>query len=316
MKFHSIIRLICLVCCFTLQVKPGSAQVDEPVFAPIGATWYYSPSSSGPPWITDPLRAYFLVEKDTIMLGFEARVIGCYVNEDNQIRRVDSLTKYIATIGDKVYYKVEDEFVLLFDFGAAPGDTIHSIVEDFGLSIGCGSDFSQGVINFSYVVDSVGMVFVDGEELRVLYVNSISQAPDPEWVFWEPIIERIGPMNYGAFWWGHGHGCILESGFLRCYVDPEISWRSSYYDDDLPCDYISATSEIQAKTYIIHPNPASTYITLPPGVEHLRLFDMTGRKMEINLFGNELDVALYPAGMYIIRFELDGAVRVATFIKI
>jgi hypothetical protein len=315
MKFHSFIRLICLISCFALQTKPSSAQIDEPVFAPIGATWYYSSPSNGPPWIATALSVYFLVEKDTFMFGVDARVIGCYVNEDNQITRVDSLTKYIATIGDQVYYKVEDEFVLLYDFGAQPGDTIHSKVEEFGVDIGCMSDFSQGVIDFSYVVNFIDVQLIDGVELRVLNAHSLSNDPDPDWNFDGLMIERIGIMGYAMFWWGRGQGCIFEGGSLRCYEDPEISWRSSDFSESLPCDYISATSEIQAKAYIIHPNPASTYITLPTGAEHFELFDMTGRKMEVVHFDNELEVASFPAGMYIILFELDEVVRVATFIK-
>ncbi len=315
MKFQSIIRSICLICCFTLQGMPGNAQIDEPVFAPIGASWYYSSVSIGPPWIAAELGVYFLVEKDTFMLGVEASVIGCYVNVESQIVRIDSLTKYVATIGDKVYYRVEDEFVLLYDFGALPGDTIHSKVEDFVISIGCGSDFSQGVIDFSYIVDSVGTLFFDGEELRVLFVQSISQSPDPDWVFWEPIVERIGPMGWGGLWWGRGEGCIFEAGYLRCYIDPEITWRSSDFSESLPCGYISATSEIQTKTYTIHPNPASTLIALQPGAKHVGLFDMTGRSMQLSYFDNQVDDATYLAGMYIIRFELDGVGRMATFVK-
>jgi hypothetical protein len=250
------------------------------------------------------------------MLGVDARVIGCYVNKDDQIIRVDSLTKYIATIGDKVYYKVEDEFVLLYDFGAQAGDTIHSKVEDFVISIGCDSDFSQGVIDFSYIVDSVWTQFIDGEELRVLHVHSLSNDLDPDWIFEGPVIERIGIMGYASFWWGRGQGCIFEGGSLRCYEDPEISWRSSDFSESLPCDYISATSDIQAQTYTLHPNPASTHITLPTGAEHVGLFDISGRSMELFHYDSDLDVAPYPAGMYIIRFELDGVVRVLSFIKI
>ncbi len=315
MKFQSIIRSIWLICCFSLPAALSNAQLDGPVFAPIGASWYYSSVSNGPPWIAAELGVYFLVENDTFMLGVEARVIGCYDNVENQIVRIDSLTKYVATIGDKVYYKVEDEFILLYDFGAQPGDTIHSKVEDFEINIGCDSDFSQGVIDFSYIVDSVGTLFFDGEELRVLFVQSLSQSPDPDWVFWDPVIERIGPMGWGGFWWGRGEGCIFEAGYLRCYNDPEITWRSSDFSESLPCDYISATTEIQTKTYTIHPNPASTHIALPPGAKHVGLFDMTGRSMQLSYFDNQVDVATYPAGMYIIRFELDGVGRKATFVK-
>ncbi len=315
MKSQFCLRILCLICCFVDQTNFSKAQGDESVFAPIGATWYYSPAHFGPPWITDPLRAFFLVEKDTFMLGYDARVIGCYVNDNNQMLRVDSLTRYVATIGDQVFYKVEDEFVLLFDFGAQAGDTIHSKVDEFGLEIGCGSDFSNGVIDFSYVVDSVGLQYTDGEELRVLYVHSIDQSPDPDWVFWEPIVERIGPMSFGAFWWGRGQGCIFESGYLRCYIDDDINWRSSYFDDQLPCDYISSANQIQYPRYRLYPNPAETNIYLPQAAVHVGLWDIMGRSFQISILGNEIDVSTYPPGMYILRFELEGIMRASSFVK-
>ena len=250
------------------------------------------------------------------MLGFDAKVVGCYVNQENEMVRLDSLTKYVATVGDKVYYKVKDEFVLLYDFGAQAGDTIHSKVEEYPFEVGCQSDFSQGDIDFSYVVDSVGLQYIDGEELRVLYVHSINNPiPESNWVFWEPIIERIGPIGYGGLWWGKGEYCILESGFLRCYVDPEISWRSSYFPDHLACDYISASTEIKSEVFVIHPNPASTRVYLPQDAEHVALYNLTGHKLPIKNVENEIDVSIYPSGMYFIRFEMEGKIKVASFVK-
>lgn len=291
------------------------AQLGDATFAPIGASWYYSPSSFGPPWVVDPLYAQFVAERDTLMQGYQARVIGCYVNTEGQMVRVDSLTKYVATSGDKVYYKVADEFQLLYDFGAAPGDTIHSRAEDFSLSLGCGSDFAGEVIDFSYIIDSVKTVVIDGEELRVQFVHSIDQYPEPNWVFWSPIVERIGYSGFGGWWWGQGEGCILESGYLRCYSDSEISWRDPNFNDNLPCDYISASSEVQVEKYTLYPNPANTHLTLPPGAEQVTLFDVTGQKLEVDRFENEVDITSYPSGLYIIRFELDGMAGVASFIK-
>jgi len=301
---------------FLIVQASSITQGQDVVFAPIGATWSYSQSSSGPPWLTDPLFVQFIVEQDTLIQDYPARVIGCYVNENDQMVRVDSLTKYVATIGDQVYYFVENEFVLLFDFGAQAGDTIHSSVEEFGLSLGCGADFSEGVIEFSYVVDSVGLQTIGGEQLRVLHVHSIYQAPEPDWVFWEPIVERIGPMSFGAFWWGHGEGCILESGYLRCYADHEINWRSPYfYNDNLPCDYISSSTEIQSSSYILHPNPATTHVYLPEGAEQVKLLDVTGQRLLIENSGNGIDVSPYPSGMYFIRFKVDGGLKVSSFVK-
>ncbi|MBP6681021.1 MAG: T9SS type A sorting domain-containing protein [Saprospiraceae bacterium] len=298
-----------------MHASSVTIHAQDIVFAPIGATWSYSSSSFGPPWLSDPLYMQFIVERDTLMSGYDARVIRCYVNENNQMVRVDSLTKYVATIGEQVYYFVENEFVLLYDFGSQPGDTIHSRVEKFALNIGCDSDFSNGDIEFSYVIDSLWLQSIDGEDLRVLNVHSLSHSPEPDWFFWEPILERIGPISYGGLWWGKGEYCIPESGFLRCYVDQEITWRSPYFNDNLPCDYISSSTEIQSSSYIIHPNPAMTQVYLPEGSVQVELFDITGQRLFVENSGIEIDVSAYPPGMYFIRFNLDGELMVSSFVK-
>jgi hypothetical protein len=280
---------------------------ETTVFAPIGSTWYYSGESFGPPWQTDPLFGYYFVEKDTFLLGRQARAIGWYSNDEGIIERVDSLSKYVSVEGDRVYYKVGNEFVLLYDFGAAPGDTIYSKVESSDLSLGCISDFEEEVIDFGYVIDSVGTMTVDGEELRVQYVTSLSGSGEDQWGFFsDPVIERIGYYGWGGFWWGQGLTCILETGYLRCYEDPDISWRHPDFNQHLSCEYISSVAPVDIGYIALYPNPTSGLVMLPEGVEEVEVYSMEGMKMAIEVRGNEIDLSGFSFGMYIVRFEKEG----------
>jgi len=282
---------------------------DTTVFAPIGATWYYSNASFAPPWSTDPLYCLFLVEKDTFMLGYHARVIGCYVNVEGHLERRNELTKYVAAIGQKVFYKVGDEFVLLYDFGAQAGDTIYSKVEPFELSLGCISP--DTIIDFSYVIDSVALHLVDGENLIAQFVSSIHQSPGLNWGFWDfiPIYERLGNWGWGGFWWGTGmDGCILEGGYLKCYIDDQITWHQPGFNESYACDYLYAGDAESEKTIPIFPNPTSGLFTLSEHARVLSIYSLEGKEVNFISMENRIDLSGNPAGLYVVKFEVEKQV--------
>ena len=292
-------------------IDTTSVLQETTVFAPIGTTWYYSGSSFGPPWQTNPLYGYYFVEKDTFLLGRQARAIGWYSNKEGIVERVDSLTKYIAVDGDRVYYKVGNEFVLLYDFGAEPGDTIHSKVESSDLSLGCISSFEVEVIDFRYVIDSVSTMFIDGEELRIQFVTTIIEDDDDQWVFHtNMLIERLGYAGWGGFWWGQGLTCIFETGYLRCYEDPDISWRHPDFSEHLSCDYVSSAADPDIISISMYPNPTNGIVHLPEGAEHIEVYSIEGGRMPFTRNGNEIDLGEWPAGMYVIRLNIEGRVYV------
>ena len=281
----------------TIQVS------DSTVFAPIGATWYYSSTSGGPPWQENALSCLFLVEKDTAMLGYNARVIGCYVNEEGQLERRDDLTKYVATVGQKVYYKVGDAFVLLYDFGAAIGDTIHSKVEPFELSLGCND--VDSITDFSYVIDSVKIANEDGEDLVAQYVHSLNET---EWGFWEwiPIYERMGNWGWGGYWWGRGYGCILEAGYLKCYVDNEITWHDSSVNEQYGCDYLSTPEVHDSYQNLLYPNPTTGIISLSGEGKIVAVYSLDGRPVKFSVLENEMDLGGNSPGIYVVKMEHGG----------
>src|SRR5688572_25846267 len=179
--------------CFTcLQAQQTT------VFAPPGATWYYST------WILiPPVELMTFVSEGEIELnGINAQILRFYKTIDGVLQPVDSLNKYVYTSGNKVYYWVEDAFYLLYDFGAEAGDTIYSRVEDFPQSLSCSSDFSEDPFDFSYRIDSLGATIIDGQILRLQYVTPIYTPDDMNWIIESPVVERIGQYGFASFWWG------------------------------------------------------------------------------------------------------------------
>jgi len=224
-----------LVVIIVLNCNNKSIAQDSTIFALINATWYYNQYSLPP---ANKLLT-FVSERDTSIDGYNAKIIGCYIYQNQELIRVDSLTKYTSTICNKVYYKVNSEFVELFDFGADIGDTIHSAGEMFPILMGCDADFTNDTVQFSYIIDSISSIIIDGTTLRMQYVHvsSSSTGLGPNWYFNSPIIERMGQIGYGSFWWGGGADCITGVGYLRCYIDSDISFRNHEFIGNYDCDF-------------------------------------------------------------------------------
>ncbi|HZV71741.1 MAG TPA: T9SS type A sorting domain-containing protein [Saprospiraceae bacterium] len=256
-------------------------------------------------------------EKDTLLDGFNARILGCYVSISGELKRIDSLTKYIATNGNKVYYRVVNEFVILFDFDAIQGDTVHSAVEEFPIDMGCYSDFSSGIIQYSYVIDSISTIIIDGTELKIQYVTVISPISGPTWQFYNPIIERIGNKELGSFWWGEGEACILEdNGFLRCYHDSDITYRSPIFDEDLACDYTIIPELEIDNTLNVYPNPANNVIIIPSESINIEIYNSLGTKFPFEINAGEIDIHEFESGIYFLIFQSNGILKHSTFLII
>jgi hypothetical protein len=284
------------------------------VFGPIGAMWYYTPYES------QPSNSLFIFksERDTIMYGFNARIISCFVYENGELSRIDSLTKYISTVGDKVFYKVANSFSLLYDFGASPGDTIHSSVEEFPIFMGCNTNFTDSVIEFTYVIDSNNVWDINGELLKVQFIRVIDSPQDQEnWYLNNPIIERIGQIGYGATWWGVGDICLPGGvGYLRCYYDADIYFKNPNYNSNLSCEFTNIAESINDNSFIIYPNPASSFINIPLNAKNIAILDFVGRVISLMPDNNVIDISDFIPGYYIIRFQVNGILNYEKFMKV
>ena len=225
-------------------------------FAPVGASWRFNEAviSNG----SEGSKQYrYTSLKDTMINGLETRLLQAEIWQNGLFAPINEANKYVSTIGEKVYYQVNGEFVLLFDFAAKKGDTIHSRIELVPVIMtSCSSP--QTPVSFTYVIDSLGLIVVDGVELRIQFVKHIEDEP---WII-HTIIERIGASS-DETWFGSGTPCVT-SGFpakLRCYQDNEILFKGNIFGED--CDFVAAFPELSGHAEVTFgPNPFNESFTV------------------------------------------------------
>ena len=279
---------------------------DTTIFAPLGATWHYRPWTWGP----DTGLYTFTAAGDTLLDGWNARIMRCAVwdYDTDAFQTVENLNKYIATVGEKVYYRVAGVFVLLFDFGAQPGDTIASKVEDFAIFNGCANPPGNEVFDFRYRIDSLGTITIDGINLRTQFVTTLVENTELGWDignYYGPITERIG-AGHAGYWWGQGGACILAGipGYLRCYDDNDLHYSNPGIGTQ-NCDYVSTKEPVTANLTIT-PNPAISTAQLPFIPDHIQVFNLLGQKINAPVSGTMLDVSSLVPGIYLVMIEKDG----------
>ena len=309
LKFsHSIIATFLFLSSLQSQIEP-----DTTIFAPEGATWNYS--TWVPPY--PPSLLVFISDGDTILNGHHCRILRFYQQEGNELQQVESLNKYVYTDGNKVYYWVIDDFYLLYDFGAQPGDTIYSRVEEFPISLSCFSDFDQGPFDFRYKIDSLGTIEIDGEILRTQFVSPIYTSSQSSWEIVNPIIEKIGQNAISCFWWGRGQTCLLGGipGELRCYEDANIYFKNNtHFDYD--CDYLAGTSSIADTDFPLFPNPTKDILILPESASIINAYNLRGSKVKTLINMDCMNVSDLPPDIYIIQYQINGMWHIEKFVKI
>lgn len=302
----SLILITISIC----RLLPGQ---DTTVFAPLGSTFYYSNWTSQPH--VELLK--FVVEEEVILNGISARAIKFYAEENNMLVAKEELTKYVYTDGNKVYYWVEDDFYLLYDFGAQAGDTIFSRIEDFPYSLSCFANFENGPFNFSYQIDSIGTIEINGEILRTQFVTPIYHTNQINWIIQSPVIERIGQITWTSYWWGTGEGCFLggSPGILRCYTDEDIFFKNEIVEFNGECDQISAIETVFIDRPLLYPNPTSGFILLPENSTLTNIYSIQGQKIFAVTNNLQVDVSRLSNNIYIIQYQVDGTVYTSRFIK-
>lgn len=149
---------------------------------------------------------------------------------------------------DSVYFfhSQNNEFAMLYDFGATIGDIwkIPNITSNFGFG---SADTTK------LIVDSIGHIIVSGENLRVIYTTQLNPT-ESDYGFGGQIIERIGALimfpSYSS--------CDPIPGILRCYEDSLINYHR---DTSIACDYSTVGLENYEKAgFAIYPNPVKDYL--------------------------------------------------------
>jgi len=304
-----------LIICFVFPDLLGQSST----FAPMGARWYYRPYELMPKENT--LYA-FTVTKDTVLDGVLAKELSCTQWINGQFQDFPNLNKYVYSGSDSVWYYVDNQWELLFNFGAQPGDTIASKVAYFDIFNGCIGPDSGQVWNFAYRIDSVAIEQIGGWPLRVQYVSSICPVSgDSCWLI-QKIVERIGVID-ASYWWGQGGVCILGGfpGYLRCYADDLVQYKGSI--GNTPCDYVSI-NEISDYNFAIFPNPTTgilnfSFLPLFSNLGYTVLDGLGHNIVEGRLMAGdtffELNLESAPPGIFYIKFMFENQIKTFKVVK-
>lgn len=308
--------LLFLVLVLLLPVLLPAQNID---FAPMGAQWRYNAHIETIHPAYGAMQYRYVVTADTIIQGRSARKIQYESWENGGFVPFTPATRFVSTTGDKVYHWVDTSFVLLFDFGAQPGDTIVSAMSNqpTGLYSNPGYNAPYETIPFSYVIDSLGSLSVNGTSLRVQYVRNMVDFFEESWHITgfypsqsvNTLVEKIGPYPSGL-WFGSGtivafpEGSPLSS--LRCYQDEVLYFEGNTLG--LPCDSVVSTyTPLLDMACLVTFNHSSNEISvhIPDNItESLQfcLTDVLGRNVfcsSVNAGQNTLQTRALPVGVYV-----------------
>ncbi len=277
--------------CFMLILNLGS---QAQIWAPQGAKWYYSYSAFG-------LSGYISIEntKDTLIFDHAyGQFRNCqklsktrYSYGFGGMDTISLGSEYTWSSDDTVFIYRHDQFYVLYDFSAQPGDS-WVIPETYNFLEYCDS---VGVVN----VVAAGDTILNSEVLRYIVVEPEGQS---HWVLSGMIIEKIGPLWYML----PEQACILdymEGGPLRCYQDSIFQYSSGIAPY---CDFIVGIKEPDNNSFMIYPNPAIHNLSIkciPYELYDLAITSIHGKTvMEFFNVGNgtTIDINGIAPGFYIL----------------
>ncbi|MEM1216061.1 MAG: T9SS type A sorting domain-containing protein [Bacteroidota bacterium] len=299
--------LLLTSCCLALAVQ---AQIE---FGTLGAKYYawseYQNGNDGP----------FLAEMYTIEVMSDTIIEGtpCRKMYPRHLRceDVDDSAAYVTQMGSQVRYwnPVTSQFDLLYDFSKMAG-------KSWTIPTFCGGAVASfcPVDSLTVHVDSTTTVDLGATTLNVQHVTVNG-------------LDWYGPFNRTIY---EGVGCIeflfyLSDGAcstahywergIRCYEDPNVG-TLSFFTDGGTCDMLTNTTTFLTEdAFTVFPNPVSHQLqVVGKGTFSVRIYDAHGRLL--SRFSELQDTALldfstYAAGVYLLRFNRNGAVSTRRVVK-
>jgi hypothetical protein len=290
-KFFSFAAFLTAFSAFYLSAQ-------STVFAPIGASWRYN-AYVNTTFIGGKQYRYN-VTGDTLLYGKTASVIKAEYWEQgyDNFQPVESMTHYVATDGDRVLMLSDTTYYVLFDFAAQPGDTIFTKIRGGQIPFenDCATP-SDTLIDFAYIIDSVGMINVAGNLLRTQYTRYVSY--DYMWTVYDAsnlhpsIVERVGAVLSGL-WFGQLPLCLTKGwhAHLRCYQDNDLFYKGRLNQEQ--CNNTVAAIE-----------PALVPVAVMPTV-----FSQELKVQKPSEYSNSLHFTLYNAwGIPVLQADIQNEVQ-------
>jgi hypothetical protein len=310
----------------------ANAQTHVP-FAPVGAEWYYNtealvPLENNDLDTTSPQFDFlrYVSESDTVLGTDTCRVVKEYGSKENGTDITNVMI--FKQEGEKIYYYFNNQFNLIYDYGADVGDTL-----TFQLPLTI-YDFtthtqSTSTIQVKCVVQNIQNENIGDITVRKILTTIISEFPNTVFEFTADnsynYRERIGgdnvfmaKVNQIILNEDNAQNMKLSSSkfnesvhFLRCYSDSEVSYISMLWENyNKPCDYFfKSTSIVQNMTAMnnvqIFPNPFEQVLTVTvTQANSMQIFDMFGRMLysqQTPMSRTKLDLSALPTGLYLLK---------------
>lgn len=219
-------------------------------FAPVGSIWHYTNYETSAPYPLGYLKIECL--GDTVILGKTCRHLKKTKVQSNGVS-VSEKDEFIYNSGDTVFiYVPDDNFYILYNFNAQPGDTWTTSAYDM---------YDDIYVESTHLVDSIATTIINGQSLKQLFVRTT----EGYLTFWQKygsnqdlalITEKIGDSGY-MFPQNYGLWDIDLRIDLRCYSDSAFGEYNSGIVED--CEMlVSDTKEILEDNKIeVFPNPAN-----------------------------------------------------------
>ncbi|MCK9422691.1 MAG: T9SS type A sorting domain-containing protein [Bacteroidales bacterium] len=266
-----------------------SIQTVAQEFAPIGAKWTYDQGTFNP-----DLTTYQTIESisDTMINGIPCKKLM-------KISRLsgipDTSYLYAYSVTDSVFFFAGNDFHLLYDFSALPGDTI---------TLGFYTTYNGSPLKM--VIDSTGTININGQIKTLQYV-SCGDGIIIE--FGGIVIDGIGNIHFMF-----PRLDLSLDGPLRCYEDTNTGlFINPYHYNNgwnfQDCDQIitGIDEPVTTSNVVIYPNPATQFLeitNLDRSTEY-KFMDIQGRSVKSGVvFPSELvNLNDLPGGLYLLHLQ-------------
>lgn len=278
-------------------------------WAPIGSKWYYSLQA-------EYSSGYILVEsiRDTIVQDKPGKILSQRGYGWTSPGYLDTIELgEIITYENEgaIYYLVDDESYVLFDFNADPG---YSWTVKAPYMEGRQISDTTGVLK----LDSTGVEIIGGQSFKTLYIANIEGCVGYGST---KVIEGVGPIDTYLF--PQYIGCIIDAaigGPLRCFHSTTIDYNTGISSI---CDYIPTSARDHKQDFTrIYPNPFTEnfFIENTQNLELLvEIYTISGKLIDKMIIAKGVTMTISldddPSNIYILVMKSGDSVFYQKIIK-
>jgi hypothetical protein len=277
-----------------------------------GATWHYDWSGILPAFDKIEYVGDTVIQDKTCQTLQISSYMFTPIEYGGELLSTETSKRYTYSSGDTVFYLVNEDFYILYNFGAQVGDSWE-----------LGVDTNEFLCGRSFVeVTSTGSNEINGQMYDYIGVTTV---PNSSVGFEGKIYKRFGSVDDYLFPTSRNcdPGTVVDFYMYNftCFEDDSFPL---YNVTDKDCDYLFSVGipglENMESVVSVYPNPASDILRismLRPDfkLKNVKMTDMQGRILK-NVRQHAIDISDLPKGLYLIHIEFyNGSKTIQKFIK-